>query len=665
MSSKSKKSSKRSSHGHGGQRSSGHQAEPTAPQDHDEDELVHVPEGRSRLKFVLMIGLLIFLLATFMIPTAMMGALGGDSGPVDDLYFSWERPGQGKQQVSYGGFFQEKRRFAAALSLDVYQKIMLGVFDREPSDEDTARLIILDALAQDAGISISDDDLKEYLRQEVIAKAFGGDTQSYVGFAQRYEGAPVLEHTVRRCMRARRYVQLMTHLATAPTAEGLEDAWSQDHVEASFQIARVELDTLEEYAREQLPDDAELETYWNELPETDRQTYMVGERRRAELGRFRLPEPGATADHVAALLAAYPDQETPEEGVTPEEWAESRARDYYNKVYPIRFIQPAEPVEDDDNSLPKPATYFPFDEVKDACLLEGPVYFAVDDWLLDLQKRATTGEEIDLSVECEELGLEYFEQPDAYTQIEYSEGNDLGGVYLASAVRRTEVGDFSSTLVLSEEWFGVTRVLEILEPAMPPFADVRDRVADTWAFDWLKDDLVARLEEIRDGFEEIPEEADEAEETEEPVDEAAEDDAPVRRRTDAETFRTACEAAGLEVLDHDWLDKSADATSDPDFDDPVHVFLRGHREYYDFDEGEVSEPAFDLREDWIHLVRMVGTRPVSIDGMTANQYSTYKLRSSQTASGALRASLSSNDLLERFAVEFLRPSDDDEPADES
>src|SRR5207342_3351393 len=82
---------------------------------------------------------------------------------------------------------------------------------------------------------------------------------------------------------------------------------------------------------------------------------------------------------------------------------EELATRYYNRVYPYRFKKV--PPEGADPSVP--SSFFSQDEVQAKCLAEGPVYFALQRWIEDLNARRTNGETIDLAAEAQKLGLDH------------------------------------------------------------------------------------------------------------------------------------------------------------------------------------------------------------------------------------------------------------------
>ena len=88
-------------------------------------------------------------------------ALFRRSEPEEKAFFTWNHPRLGRQQWSSRDFVLERRKFDSAL------RVMRSQQDSRKFEEDEqiGRLLVLDALAQDAGVEVSDGDIKKMLSE--------------------------------------------------------------------------------------------------------------------------------------------------------------------------------------------------------------------------------------------------------------------------------------------------------------------------------------------------------------------------------------------------------------------------------------------------------------------------------------------------------------------
>lgn len=576
-------------------------AKAVSPQPHDPlEDFIETPKGKSKLQQYFMIFLLIFLLIVFVVPFALQSAFLGNPG--EELLMTWRHPQDGLQELSATEFMNTKRELARF-------KEMFG--QRNVDDLDTARFIILDQVAAEAGIEISDEDIRR--RMQSTLEELGGREQ-YQGLINASFGSVRrFEEMLRRDMRVGRYVTLMGRLGSVPDPADIQSSWDEQHLEYAFDYVEIEVEQLHDEVLATIPaDEGEggLEEWFGELPEWERNAFKDPERFAAELVYYP-----SGSEVPAALLERFPEPEDAD--------PEARAREYFTAVMVSRFALDVD--LEADPTAPRFAT---FEDVQEEAMLEAPAYFAMQSWSEELRERVTTGEEIDMATEAANLGLAYAPAGETRTREEWTELDELGGLRLASLINRTAAGSITATPAFEKGGMIVARVTEKVEAVMPPFADIRERVADKWAESKASDVAVERLEALRaelvaDGSAEEADTGDEDPATD-GDDEAADE---VAGTVDLVDFQRAAEAAGFTVSRREWLDRRATATDDDDWDTEAHRFIRSRAPLFALEEGELSVPATNSTKTHAYLVRSNGSRKMDIALIKPQEYQNYRTQS--------------------------------------
>jgi hypothetical protein len=558
------------------------------------------PRKMSRLSYGFLIFFLIFVLVAW-VGGGLSGFTGMNEGG-DRVFMTWNRPSHGRTEVMWSEFQRDYDAFEKAFRLDFFLRIALGVPMQDLEPQDVARLMALAQIAEDEGIVITDDDLGQHLAQVLDTQRL--PRESYEQVAQSLGGVEFLESTLRRLLGAQRLLHISAYAGAASTPAGVEALWKKEHEELAFDYVEVAAEDFADEARAEVPDDAALEAWLAEQAPAERSTFELPERRAFEVASFR--DPATTP--AAGLLQAFP----PAEGADPEE----RASDYYGRVYSKRFRK-AEPDVGPPSAEGELPQYRSYEEVHDACLVEAPIHEALQAWLAGLQARVTAGTAVDLAAEAGQHGLEFTSVP-ASTQAEFEENAELGKA-IADVVFFTPPESFAYTVTVTADRIGVVRVRERVEPVLPPFAEIRERVVERWIE--VRSAVVAE-EKLRALWNEL-----------EVLEAAA--DAPAgaeqRRKATEEAFRAAVEAKGLAVARRDWLDKGGNPGADPLREERAHEFLARRAEYQSLEEGEVAEPRASDDGDHAYLVRLAGKRPVPIEQMNPGQYAQLKQRSRERA----------------------------------
>jgi hypothetical protein len=620
------------------------------------EEYLATPNRVSPLRYALMIALVIFLLIVFMVPGAMLNCAGGGSGGGEEeqvrVAMRWQHPGGEEVVVTPREFDQARRLFPWVFELDQVSGGMLCWRFGFPSYRDVtpefvARLMVLDVISQEAGVRVSDEDLR--LQLSPIVDGYRRAGLKYSEQLRRRGGAPAFEDTMRRVLRVLRYLVILGDVAALPDPTLVEEAWDEDHRDTRYDYAVIDPSILEEEVRSTPPDLETLTAWFDGLDEPRRNAYKEPERRSVSLAVYHDLE----TTPAAGLLEKFPDTE----GTS----AEDLAGDYYDRIFFDRFPRPEgeepagdEPAADESGETAPPPQYLTREEVWEQCLVEAPIYFAMDRWLRDLQQRITDGEIVDFAAETAAMGLAVEAPEGSFSMPELADLEQFGGFQIAARAFNTPAGSLTPSLLRKPEMLALLRVVEVVEPAIPAFEVIRDRVLDEWVSDTAHEQAYQRLETIFEAFPETEAELEEG---------AAEGLEPRKYRSaNEEAFRLAVETAGLELRERGWLDRAGGAGADPDADDPAHLFIRSRVEGRKPEVDEVA--ALDLNRDGdpVYLVRMAGSREIPIDHMTPMQWGAYMGTTAEQAPVMFPRAFDDDYMRAQFG---LLVGDDANPKDES
>lgn len=587
--------------------STGQNPDEPSLQDFLESE-IKTPEGKSPLVYASMILLLVFLLIVFLLPP---GAFQ-NAGRQNPIVLSWEHPSAGTQALKSNEFTLEKRQFNELMQIFTGQRGRL-------EDEQVARMVIQDALAVEAGITVGDTELLDALVP--LAEAMGG-TQVYEQTinARFFGGVQPFEETVRRFLRLNKYEALVQGLATLPSRETIEELWSEEQ-EQRYLVARYMAEDFADAALAELPDAAGLEAWFQTLEDFRRDSYKRPEARGAAIAGVLLGD-GAVPDETA-LLAAYP---------LPEDWDDAtQAKIYYDSHFFARYERP-------EDEIPEPAEgetsqvndrYYSFDEVVDQATREARLKAGLDAWYDDLAAREEAGETVELSAEAERLGLDYAAGDQALTRSEWTEEGGFNGRFLAGRLFVLgEAGNLTNGVTVGGQSMCIARLTEIVDPALPPFEELADELSDAWVEERKVDLAEAQAQALIAALEENYPREESAEE-EDAEDLLATD--PALIVSDAEAFEAATSTTGGELLVRDWLAPRASESDDPNYEEPANEFIRTRGFLFSaFEVGQVSEPLEDRADDSWYVVRLDGSRSMALERMKASDLQGFLTQSAFT-----------------------------------
>ena len=602
------------------------------------EDYLAVPKETSKMRFVLTLVLIIFLLLVFAIPGALLGGSGGGA-PSSEAFMRWTTPLGTQHELSQVEYRGEMQIFHQTFGVMPFAAFSLGITDRQPNEHQLARILVLDSLAVEAGVDISRTELGQHIRETV--DMLGMTPEVYKQRAAQSGGIELVEHTVRRALRAARYLQLVGHAGALPDPAKIDEFWNAEHEQLAFDYISLAVEDMREEAKKELPDDDALSAWLGDQPENESDELKTPERRKAEFVFFKSTDdtPGT------ALVTEFPD--------TTERTPEEAGEEYYNRVYFTRFTRSEADLKEGETLTPE-NRYLSQEETTEQKIAEAPVYFAMQAWLVDLQQRQAAGETIDLAADAERLGLGYatvdFKTREEYVEDPFFSEDESTDTMLNYAFQAA-AGGFGWSIATTKKRLVITRTSEIEERKLPEFSEIRDKVVDMWTEPKAEELATAKLQEAWDNFEELVKEAEE--------EDLPEPEGPFRTAS-AEAFKKAAEAGGLNHGHRDYVDKGGKINDDPNWEEAPNKFIATHKDYYGLDVDEVGAPRTARDKSAVYLIRMDGKLPVSTDLMQATDYENYKSRARSAALGEVGEALDYETLVLQFGLWLLSDEWDDE-----
>ena len=553
-------------------------ADPARPTPGGEDELIHAPRGMRKSRVVMGVLLIITLLTFFWQGDALLSSAGRRSS-VDDYMSYRPAPSATVRTVSERDFVTEKQAF------NKFAAIAYGM--KMDSDQATASYILMSDVAEAAGVRVTDEELKEFIRSRFPTNT----PNAYRDALARYRTSPrEFEETLRRFLRIERYQNLLAASLATPDPAEIEKLWKTRHQEYSFDYVELPVEKLREDAAKEAPDPAALKAWFEALPEPERKTYETEAAVGGEVAGFPLKDERP----VTALIEKYP--------LASGTDLEALAKQYYTDFQYVRFRDP-DFVFPQSGQVDPQKLFLTWEKAEDTARREAPIYQAMGSWLADMTARASRGEAVDVAAEAKALGLEYAAQTEPKTYAEWSqvrtESGWIGGSIVSSFFDNGKNGEFLPAAMVDETSIGIGRTSEKREAAMPAFEEIEGKVRDTWITRRAGELAVAKLEALRDAFGTRP-----------PADDTTAP--PFRPEAEADAFAAAVAGAGLEVSHADWAERNAVAAEDG----PFERFLRQRSDLYTLKEATVAKAELAADKERAYLVRVAGVRDADAAKMT-------------------------------------------------
>ena len=540
------------------------------PSAEDFEEIIHVPEGRNPLQFIFLIGLLIFLLIIFIIPTAFQGALTGGAASEFEPGVVWTTPEGGAFEMSHVDLQLAMRDEQS------FRQVMMGGQNSTPSPEEMATDLLLHQLATEAGVYVSDDALAA--RVVPLIEQLGG-LENYRQFTRSYfgqQGTVKFEERLRRAMQISRYLSLTGRLAAQPKPGDIEAQWRKNNIEYAFDYLTIKAENFVDAAKAEEPSDDVLQEWFGGQSDGVKSQYMTDQMWRLGSAYVPIGEAAPTA-----LLERYP---LPEGFDTPAE-----GEQFYN-LHSYQAFELDEPIVDEDGNEQR---YQTLEEVRPLAEAAAQVKTAMNAWRNDLRQRVDAGEEIDLGAEAASLGVTYIEGLEPRSRSEIVEDVRYGGGGVSSLLPTTDAGTMMGGVITTAEVIELVEVVEVVDPEAKPFVEVRGEVLDLWAEERAQDLAFAFAEELVADTEEL----------------------------EVDAFAALAEDGRIELGRRDWKSGRGFTGQLPESGDTFGFFLlMGNDDLYDMEAGRISEPK--ANGDEVFIVRSEGSRekdfaqasPGEIDG---------------------------------------------------
>lgn len=297
-----------------------------------EDDLIIVPKERSRTTYLLVLGLMLFVLVIFTVGDQVQQVLGGGGRAVGtETFVVWQDPLTGERhETSLYDFQRQKQDLALLASTGLWSPADPDATRPRVEDEDVVLFQVMDALAADSGMATSDQEYVGTLR------AFGFTDEVVMALArQNRKDAREVAAVLRSGLRPTKMLgRILGSGAAYADPEEVVDTWKEDNPEYAFQYIELKRADYVEQAKANAPSDEELQAWLDEQPPFAQQRYQTEVQVRAEVAW--LPLDGEFDG--SALLAKYPAAE----GTDPA----ARAELYYNAARMTRFRFPEEETED-------------------------------------------------------------------------------------------------------------------------------------------------------------------------------------------------------------------------------------------------------------------------------------------------------------------------------
>ncbi len=551
-----------------------HGPEATRPEAAHDDDVILVPKGASKLRFLILLGLTILTLVLFTVGDQLMSSVGGPSSSSSDDV-TWDGPLVGKKTWTAYEFMDEKRR----------EDEFRSVFGQQASrfeDDELASELLIDELAQRSGIEVSTEDLKRAVISGFpgICPAFQSIEFYKTILTNSRVSAPVFESVLKRKLRIERYQGFLRGATLVADASLIEGEWKKQHPQYAFDLIEVDHARFDAEAKAAQLDEAGLKAWYDAIPDKRAQFMadFLPASNAAELIAYRFG-----ADNTAAgLLAKFP--------LAADKDAEQIAKDYYNQYSSVRFVRATPLPEGLPESEGKDRLISSYEEVSAIARQEALVVNAFRAWVADLKARKTAGETIDLAAEAGAMGLSYRASDGAKTDAEWTGLADFGGPFMARSISGTQKDDFGADVAIDLTGITFPRVLEKNQNAAPPFEKVAEKATAEWLKQKSQELAVAKLTLIRDSF---------------PKPEAgAADQSP---KADEAAFKAAAEAQGLSVERRDWM-TSTEQNNEPDASKSTHEFIRFNGFLRNLPADAVSAVQQDRTRTHSYLVRALGQR---------------------------------------------------------
>ena len=296
---------------------------PTPPAAYHDDDLVVVPKEQSKLMYYFILALMLFVLVIFTIGDSFQSAMtGGGGSPDGEVYVTWVDPLTGDEHsMQEGEFMMRKQSIQILMEIGLWSPANPEATRASAEDEDVLLYQVLDQLAADSGMAVSD---QEYIN---TLSGAGYTDELLISVAERFRmDGRKLEATIKHGLRPAKMLQLLMRSGVTYTDPlAIEATWKETNPEFGFQYIELKREDYVDQARANALPEEELITWLDEQPGGGQQRYQTEPKVRAEVVWVN---PGEEFD-AAQLLEKYPAAEGTD--------ADARGLFYFNTARSTRY----------------------------------------------------------------------------------------------------------------------------------------------------------------------------------------------------------------------------------------------------------------------------------------------------------------------------------------
>ncbi|MEO6709668.1 MAG: hypothetical protein ABIP42_08815, partial [Planctomycetota bacterium] len=244
------------------------------------DEVIHVPKGSSKTRFLMTFLLVILVLTTFSVTGPLMDVLGGRDRSFG-TYMTWKTPSGEERALSHKKFQESKNAYL----------LVNGIIDRrrsarDISDEEVAGFLVLDDAADAAGLRTPKSQISEFVQKNFMTSANYADTMR-----GNRTNPKDFESMLGRLMRVGRFRQLQMQAFSVPDPAAVEKLWLGRHQEYAFDYVEQPVSNMMEEARAQAPKGDDLKAWFDARPDFEKDSYKTKPTVSAELAGFSMEGP--------------------------------------------------------------------------------------------------------------------------------------------------------------------------------------------------------------------------------------------------------------------------------------------------------------------------------------------------------------------------------------
>ncbi len=591
---------------------------PTPPAADHDDDLVVVPKEQSKLMYYFILALMLFVLVIFTIGDSFQSAMtGGGGSPDGEVYVTWVDPLTGDEHsMQEGEFMMRKQSIQILMEIGLWSPANPEATRASAEDEDVLLYQVLDQLAADSGMAVSD---QEYIN---TLSGAGYTDELLISVADRFRmDGRKLEATIKHGLRPAKMLQLLMRSGVTYTDPlAIEATWKENNPEFGFQYIELKREDYVDQARANALPEEELITWLDEQPGGGQQRYQTEPKVRAEVVWVN---PGEEFD-AAQLLEKYPAAEGTD--------ADARGLFYFNTARSTRYryVEPetdegvddatdaatdetadaatdetadaatdetADAATDETPQKPEEPTkfYYEYDEVKDQAIAEAAIWDAMTTFLEDVRTRMQVPDsDVDWMAEAAALGLTVTSMEEPLERSKIAEMEGWGGRNLSNQLSFAQTDTFVPRVQVEEGGMVIAKLLEKIEPERKPWEEIKEEVLTQWA----RANAIELAVDSLQGILEIC--------AERGIDDAG---APLSNEewkpmVSAEDLRKSAGTANFTLVERPMLTRTEWPGDDPNLATNADRFLQGQPDLYELEPGQVGYPRKDFTGDRAYLVRL-------------------------------------------------------------